>query len=97
MIETAEKFRKAVAAGSHAEATSLLQLYRTRLESALGGLPAQSAEAAQLARDARELFDWARRMTLAARSRMESGRRTIPRRCPYLATPRARQTWSMEA
>lgn len=97
MTDTAEKFRKAVASGSHSEATVLLQLYRTQLESALGELPPQSAEAAQLARDAKELFDWARRMTLAARSRMENGRRTIPRRCPYLATPRARRTWAMEA
>ncbi len=96
MTSATEKFRQAVAAGSHAEAAALLQTCREELESALSKLPPQSAEAAQFARDAKELFEWARRMTLAARSRMENGRRTLPRRCPYLVTPRPRRTWSME-
>ncbi|MEN6603112.1 MAG: hypothetical protein ABFD86_11920 [Bryobacteraceae bacterium] len=96
MTPTVEKFRQAVAAGSHAEAAALLQACREELEAALNKLPPQSAEAAGLAREAKDLFEWARRMTLAARSRMENGRRTLPRRCPYLATPHPRRTWSVE-
>jgi hypothetical protein len=92
-----EKLRKAVAAGAHTEATALLQFYRTQLESELAALPPRSAEAAQLAQQARDLFEWARRMTLAARSRMEIQRRPRPRRCPYTSAPTSPRTWSLEA
>jgi hypothetical protein len=97
MTSTADKLRKAVANGSHAEAAALLQLYRTQLESELGALPPHGAQAAQLARQAGQLLEWARRMTIAARSRMENGRRQVARPCPYLDAPRSRRTWSLQA
>jgi hypothetical protein len=97
MRPTSERLRKAVTAGAHTEAAALLQLYRTQLESELGALPPHGAEAAQLARKAQELFEWARRMTLAERSRLETHRRAHPRRCPYASAPTARRTWSLEA
>jgi hypothetical protein len=97
MTPTTEKLRKAVAAGSHAEAAALLQLYRTELEGALSALPPQSAEAVQLVQQAGQLLEWARRMAIAARSRMENGRRVVARRCPYLDAPRPRRTWSLQA
>jgi hypothetical protein len=96
MSETIEKLRKAVAAGAHSQAAVLLRLYRAELDSELVRLQPNSEEAVKLAREARDLFEWARRMTLAARSRMESGRRTLPRPCPYLNAPASRRTWSLE-
>ena len=97
MNPAAERFRAAVEAGLHAEASTLLKTYCRELENTLAALPPQSLEAAQLCQQSRELLEWARRMTLAARSRLEHGRRTLPRRCPYVAATQIRRTWSLEA
>ncbi len=60
----ADALRRAVSAGLYAKAQALLAEYRRFLES----LPAGSAERERALREAAEITEWARRVTLVGRA-----------------------------
>lgn len=93
MAETGNRLRQAIAARLFPKADALLREYRRCLET----LPAAAPERQAVLREAAELFESARRMTLAARAAAVAQLAVLPAKAtpyPWPPTP-ARHTWEM--
>lgn len=93
-----ERLRKAVRAGTHERAQSLLLEYRRQLEDTLRGLSPGGAETSQVLRDAQALFEWARRTVLISRALAATRLARLPRPLlAYRAGRPLRHTWEFTA
>jgi hypothetical protein len=92
-----ERLRKAVQAGTHDRAKSLLLGYRRQLEETLGGLPPGGAESGEVLREAQALLEWARRTALISRASAATRLARLPRPLlAYRSAPaRPKHTWEL--
>lgn len=93
----AERLRQAVTEGAYGRAADLLVEYRRHLEEAAHGLSSGGPDSAALAREARELLEWARHMVLASRAAAVTRLKRLPRpvRAYRSAPARPRHTWEL--
>lgn len=89
---TAEKLRQAAAGGASAQAHGLLRAYGWEVSEALRKLSPADPQATEIAREAQDLLEWVRRMTLSTRARAAAQLAQLPATpAPYRATCRRDQ------
>ncbi len=95
---TAERLRQAVAGGACAQAHGLVRAYGWEVCEALRKLSPADPQAAEIVREARDLLEWVRRMTLSIRARAATQLAQLTATpSPYRALCRPdRHSWELE-
>jgi hypothetical protein len=91
------RLRQAVAAQSYAEARSLIGTYCELLDRAFQSFPPASPQAAQIAGEARDFYQWAMRTVILDRAHCAAEIERLGQVSRYLATDgRTPHTWDLE-
>jgi len=93
--EAAERLRKALVTEAYDEAQAALAEYRRHLEASLASHPVGAPPPAELAREARELMEWALRVVRVARARTRGRLDQVSAVLRYLSPSPDIRTWKV--
>jgi hypothetical protein len=95
-IKAVDSFRKAVSAGAFAEAEQLLEAYRCEVEACWNAATSDDMRLA-IVTEVSEVFEWARTVTLAARSHTQRKLILLSRESAYTPSPGSAELLHLDA